>query len=345
MDETDDLYRYRRQMRFEPLGKEAQQRIRRGTALVVGCGALGSVVCESLARAGVGRLRIVDRDFLELDNLHRQVMYTEADVAAELPKAIAAADHLRSINSEVVIEPEVADVTAENLPRLAKSVDVIVDGTDNLETRYLLNDYSDFAGVPWVFGACVGSEGQSMTVVPGETPCLACVVPEPPPADQMPTCETAGVVGPIVGVVASLQAMEALKLLAGRRDAIQRGFFVIDLWRNQFRSMELSAIAGGNCRVCDRHDYAWLEGRRGSRAAVLCGRNAVQLASAEAGTIDLAILSEKLKPVGVVRGNAYLLRLEVDGFTVTLFTDGRAIISGTDDPAVARKVLATYVGS
>ncbi len=345
MDEPDDLYRYRRQMRFGPLGEEAQRKLCSGTALVVGCGALGSVVCESLARAGVGRLRIADRDFLELDNLHRQVMYTEADVAAELPKAVAAAGHLREINAEVAVEPQVADVTSENLPRLAEGVDVIVDGTDNLETRYLLNDYSAAHGVPWVFGACVGAEGQSMTVVPGETPCLACVVPEPPPAEQMPTCETAGVVGPIVGVVASLQAMEALKLLAGRRDAIQPGFVVVDLWRNQLRSMELSALTRGGCRVCDRRDFAWLDGRRGSQAAVLCGRNAVQIAPDERGAVDLAALSEKLKSVGSVRGNPFLLRLEVEGFTVTLFTDGRAIVSGTDDPAVARKVLATYVGS
>jgi len=230
--------------------------------MVCGCGALGSVIAETLARAGVGFLRVVDRDYPELDNLHRQVLYEEADVASGLPKAVAAEAHLRRINSQVEVESFVEDVTYRNIRHLADDVDLLLDGTDNFPTRYLLNDYALSVGKPWIYGGCLGAEGQTMTILPGLTPCLACVMPELPPANT-PTCETIGVLGPIVRVVASLQAIEAIKILSGRSEVCNPGLTVIDLWRCRSRTIGLAALTGSDdCSVCKDRDFAWLEGRR-----------------------------------------------------------------------------------
>ncbi|MBX3432723.1 MAG: ThiF family adenylyltransferase [Pirellulales bacterium] len=338
------LERYRRQIRFAPLGEAGQQRLRDASVLVVGCGALGSVVSDLLVRAGAGRVRIVDRDFLEADNLHRQVLYAESDVAAQLPKAVAAAERLRAINSDVTIEPVVADVSPANIATLAGAVDAIVDGTDNFATRYLVNDFAVSTGKPWVFGGVVGAEGQVLAIVPGETPCFACLMPEPPPAELQPTCETAGVLGPVVGVVASLQAMEALKLLSGNRAAVNPRMTLVDLWTNQIRNVGIAATRSATCRACGQRDFAWLAGRRGAATTVLCGRNSVQIAPDESRPVNLADLARKLAEAGPVAANAYLLRLEVESYRITVFTDGRAIIAGTDDPAIARAVHARYLG-
>jgi adenylyltransferase/sulfurtransferase len=338
--------RYDRQARFAPLGEEGQRRLAKSKALVCGCGALGSVVAETLVRAGVGTVRIVDRDFLELNNLQRQVLYDEQDVAEGLPKAVAAANKLRRINSEVQIEPNVADVTYRNIEELASDVDVIVDGADNFAIRFLVNDFAVKHNKPWVYGGCIGAEGQTMTILPGDSACLACLMSEAPPPGTTPTCDTAGVLGPIVGVVASIEAAEALKILSGHRESVSRRLTIVDLWDNQIRSIDLTRLRdGGDCRVCKHREFKWLSGELGSTSAVLCGRNAVQLSAAPGTKLSLDELAQRLAGVGSIQCNAYLMRLAVDGFVLTVFPDGRTIVSGTDDLATARTVHARYIGA
>ena len=343
-DLDPQLDRYRRQVRFAPLGEAGQRKLGKGRVLVCGCGALGCVVADALVRSGVGFLRLVDRDFVDLDNLHRQVLFEESDAQAQLPKAVAAARRLGRVNSEVSIEPIVADVDAANIRQLADDVDVIVDGTDNFETRYLINDYAVASDKPWLFGGCVGAEGQALAIVPGETPCFACIMPEPPPAAAQPTCESAGVLNPIVNVVASLQAIETLKLLSGNRKQMNPAMVFVDLWQNQIRTINVSASRAADCTTCGRREFPWLDGSRGSAITRLCGRNSVQLSAASAEAMDLAALEKKLGEVGRVTTNGFLVRLEVDDYQLTIFADGRTIVSGTDDPAVARTVHAKYVG-
>jgi adenylyltransferase/sulfurtransferase len=304
------------------------------------------VLANTLARAGVGKLRIVDRDFIELNNLQRQVLFDESDVAADLPKAIAAANKLRAINSSVEIEPVVADVDHRNILALCDGVDVILDGTDNFETRFLLNDAALKLNIPWVYGGCLGAEGQTMTILPGETPCLRCLMPEPPPAGATPTCDTAGIVGPIISVIASIASMEAIKILSGHPEAIQRALFTFDLWDNRVRQVKLDALRERNdCPACGKREYPWLDGTRGSHTAVLCGRNAVQLTQPNGERLSLDWLASKLAGVGQVSHNAFLLRLAVDDYVLTVFPDGRAIVAGTDDIAAARTLYAKYIGS
>jgi adenylyltransferase/sulfurtransferase len=298
-------------------------------------------------------VRIVDRDFIELNNLQRQVLFDEQDVADGLPKAIAAANKLRRINSDVTVEPVVADVTFRNIEELARDIDVIVDGTDNFATRFLVNDFAVKQGVPWVYGGCIGAEGQTMTILPGETACLACLMPQPPPTGATPTCDTTGILGATVGVVASLQANEALKVLSGRSEATNRRLTILDIWTNQTRHLDLSRLyEQGDCRACKRRDFAWLEGRHGDSPAVMCGRNAVQISptsadrqTAGAATISLDELAARLSGVGHIERNPFLLRLEVDGYVLTVFADGRTIVSGTSDIATARTVHARYIGT
>ena len=314
--------------------------------LVCGCGALGTVIANTLVRAGVGHLRVVDRDFIELNNLQRQVLFDEDDLAAGLPKAIAAGNKLRRINSTIEIEPLVTDVNHTNVLALCDGVDVIVDGTDNFETRFLLNDAVHKLRIPWIYGGSIGSEGQTMTIVPGETPCLRCLIPEPPPPGSTPTCDTAGILGSIVNIVASIQSAEAIKLLAGRREAINRGWTVIDIWDNQFRQVRLDSLGKqGGCPTCRGEEFPWLSGERMSQTAVLCGRNAVQLRTLTAEALSLESLEAKLRPLGEVVRNRFLLRMNIDGYSLTVFPDGRAIVGGTDDISVARSVYAKYVGS
>jgi molybdopterin-synthase adenylyltransferase len=333
-------------MRFAPLGEAGQRRLGEGRALVCGCGALGSVIAETLIRSGVGFTRIVDRDFLELNNLQRQVLYDEQDVADGLPKAIAAANKLRQINSEVVVEPVVADLTHNNIAALADDVDVIVDGTDNFATRFLINDFAVKHGKPWIYGGCIGAEGQSMTILPGETACLACLMADMPPPGTTPTCDTAGVLAPIVNVVASIEAAEALKILSGNRAATSRRLTIVDLWDCQMRRVDLSQLReSGDCVVCKRREFHWLAGERGDASAVLCGRNAVQLSPPAGATLSLDDLGRRLTGVGDVKRNAFLLRLAVDGYVLSVFPDGRTIVAGTNDIATARSVHARYIGA
>ncbi len=345
----NSLDRYARQMRYPPIGEEGQRRLLASRALLCGCGALGSVIANTLARAGVGKLRIVDRDFLELNNLQRQVIYDEADVTAALPKAIAAAEKLRRINGEIEIEPIVADVSAGNILSLAENCDIILDGLDNFETRFLINEAAVKLQLPWIYGGCIGAEGQTLTILPGQPPCFRCIMAEPPPPGSTPTCDTAGILGPAVNVVASIQACEAIKILTGNQAAASQSLTVIDLWDNRIRQLSLDKLRSGNgCPTCRGEEFPWLTGQRGSHAAVLCGRNSVQLNPSHdnaAETISLDIIAEKLAAVGTVTRNKYLLRVTIGDYTITLFPDGRAIISGTSEISEARTVYAKYVGN
>jgi len=333
-------------MRYHAVGAEGQRKLRESCALICGCGALGSVIANTLARAGVGKLRIVDRDFLELNNLQRQVLYDEADVASGIPKAIAAKTKLEQINSEIEIEAVVADIDHTNIERLLDGVDVILDGTDNFETRFLLNDASIKFGIPWVYGGCIGSEGQSMTILPGQSACLRCLLQESPPPGSTPTCDSAGILAPIINVIASIEAMEAIKILLGHVDAVSRELAVVEMWDNQMRRIQLASLFQGfeTC-ACHGEDFPWLFGAKGSHTAVLCGRNAVQLTFPDRSPLSLETLSEKLRSVGQVTLNRFLLRLEVDKYVLTVFRDGRTIVSGTDDIAEARTIHARYIGA
>jgi adenylyltransferase/sulfurtransferase len=266
-------------------------------------------------------------------------------VAAGLPKAIAAAEKLRRINSTVEIEPIVAHVGPDNIESLCQGIDAILDGTDNFETRYLLNDAAVNFGIPWVYGGCVGAEGQSLTILPGETGCLRCLLPECPPPGSTPTCDTAGVLAPIVGIVASIQAQEAIKILSGNRAAVSRQLAVIDLWQNRFLALDVHDLhEQSDCPCCKQRQFPWLAGQEGSRAAVLCGRNAVQL-TLPGRAMPLEDLAVRLAGLGRITRNPFLLRLTIQDFELTLFPDGRAIVQGTDDPSVARTVYAKYVGA
>lgn len=340
-----DFSRYVRQMRYPPFREEGQKKLAESRVLICGCGALGSMLANTLVRAGVGHVRIVDRDFLETSNLQRQVLFDEGDVARQLPKAIAAAEKLRRINSEIEIEPVLADVDHANLAELADGVDMIVDGTDNFQTRFLLNDYAVKHGVPWVYGGCLGAEGQTMTILPGETACLRCLMQDCPPPGTTPTCDTAGILAPIVSVIASIEAMEAIKVLSGNRAAVSRSLTVVDLWTNHLRRLDVSELRDQvDCPACKRGEYPWLDGKEGSHTAVLCGRNAVQLTHA-GQAVDLGDLARRLEGAGELSRNPFLLRFRADKYEITVFPDGRAIVGGTDDIPTAKTVYARYIGN
>ncbi len=336
--------RYSRQARFWGIGTEGQARLAAGRVLVVGCGALGCSVIDLLARSGVGHLVVVDRDFVELSNLQRQLLYDEADAAAGSPKAVAAAEAVGRINAGVDVEALVADVTPANVEALVARADVVVDGTDNLETRYLLNDACVKAGIPWVYGGAVGSTGMSMTVLPGDTACFRCLFPTPQPAGTMETCETAGVLASTVVTVAAMQWTETVKLLVGDREHLSRGVTAFDVWTNDHLHTE-GVPRRPDCPCCGERRFEYLEARVTSRTATLCGRDAVQVSPGRAVRLDLRVLALKLAGTGTVTSSDYLLRSVVDGHEMTVFADGRAIIKGTDDVAVARSLYARYVGT
>jgi adenylyltransferase/sulfurtransferase len=335
------MSRYSRQELFPGIGRQGQERLRRSRVIVVGCGGLGSALAETMARAGVGILTVVDRDFVEATNLQRQSLFDEEDAALARPKAVAAEVRLRRINSDVAVRGLVADVDAALAERLVHEADLVLDGTDNFETRYVLNDVCVRAGVPWVYGACVAAHGAALAIRPGETPCLRCVLGERPAAGSGETCDTAGVVAPIVQVVAGIQAAEALKLLAGCVGALVDGLVTVDLWEGTFDV----ARAGGRppwCPSCteSRFDYA---DAPPATAAVLCGRDAVQLKGG-GSPVDVQALAARLRGKGEVVANAHLLRFRAAEAELVVFADGRAIVKGTADGAQARAVLARYVG-
>ncbi|MDX6499854.1 MAG: molybdopterin-synthase adenylyltransferase [Blastocatellia bacterium] len=336
--------RYSRQVLFDGIGVEGQSRLLSSRVLIVGCGALGSAQAEALARAGVGRLRIADRDFVESSNLQRQTMFTEFDASERLPKAIACAQHVREINSEVTVEAEIVDVNHANIERLISGCDLVLDGTDNFSTRYLINDACVKHNVKWIYGAAVGSYGVTMTIQPQQGPCLRCIFPEAPPAASAPTCETAGVIMPIISVVAAVQVTEALKLLTGHPESLHKSLMQFDVWRNEWRRIGIGERAP-DCLSCGLGRFESLEAEDREFAAVLCGRQAVQVSPAFPVQVDLLALGQRLKSAGEVKGNDYLVRFRTGDYELTVFQDARSIIRGTDDIATARSLYAKYVGN
>jgi adenylyltransferase/sulfurtransferase len=338
------IERYSRQVLFDGIGEAGQQRLLNSQVVIIGCGALGTAQAEALARAGVGRLRLVDRDFVEASNLQRQTMFTESDARERLPKAVACVNHLAEINSDIETEAEIADVNHSNVERLIKDCDVVLDGTDNFATRYLINDACVKHDINWVYGAAVGSYGVTMTVRPRISPCLRCIFEEAPPAASAPTCDTAGVIMPIISVVAAVQVSEALKLLTGQEDKLHRSLMQFDVWRNDWRRINLSAPMP-ECRTCGLNLYETLDAEAGDFAALLCGREAVQISPRRPAQVDLHALAARLRSAGEVQINPYLLRLRAGDYELTVFQDARAIIRGTDDVPTARSLYAKYVGN
>ena len=364
-----ELDRYHRQMLLPGFGEEGQRRLLGSTVLVVGCGALGTHIADMLARAGAGHLVIVDRDFIEITNLQRQVLFDEGDIEEGLPKAEAARRKLERINSDVTVTPVVDDVNHGNIERFVtetagRTVDLIVDGLDNFETRFLLNDVAVKHGVPYVYGGAVGTAGMSYAILPhtgagdtpweqagAATPCLRCIFEQAPPPGMNPTCDTSGVLGPVVSIVANYEVAEALKILLGRFEAVCPTLQSIDPWENSFRQLKVArAYEVSDCKCCHHGDFEFLAGKFASGATTLCGRNAVQLTHQQDGErLEFDQVAERLRPHGNVQANKFMVRAAIregeEDYELTLFTDGRAIVKGTTDASVAKGLYAKYVGS
>lgn len=333
--------RYRRQRAFNQIGETGQQRLSTSRIAICGMGALGAMVAERLCRMGVGFLRLIDRDWVELDNLPRQALYTTEDALELRPKAIAAQAHLHAINPDISLEAIVEDITFENAERYLTGVDCIVDGTDNFETRYLINEVAWKHSVPWVHAGIVGASGQAMTFFPGRTACFRCLLPEIPPIEQMQTCDSAGVLGAAVGVIASWQAMDVVKTLL-QPDTAESQLTVFDLWEGSVRKLRLRNLP--ECVVCKKSQFDFLEGTAGAVARVLCGRGAVQIQSKGRDAIDLEGLAKRLMLEGEVRVSPYMLRFSRPPHSVSVFSNGRAIIHGTENPDEARKIYTRWIG-
>jgi adenylyltransferase/sulfurtransferase len=337
--------RYSRQELFAGIGREGQERLGSARVVVVGCGALGSVASEMMVRAGVHSLTVVDRDFVEESNLQRQSLFDEADVALGLPKAAAAETHLRALNAGVEVRGVVTDLVSDNADALLAGADLVLDGTDNFETRFLLNDVCVRAGIPWVYGACVGSYGLALLVRPKVSPCLRCLLEERPAPGSGPTCDTAGVVAPIVHVIAGIQVGEAMKLLAGRLDSLLPGLVTVDLWTGQFDVLDLRERAPW-CPACTAGQFDYAVAGPAGGSAVLCGRDAVQVRPGPNAHVDLGALAERLGASAEVRAvNEHLVRFVVPEAELVVFRDGRAIVKNVRDTAQARSLYAKYVGA
>lgn len=333
--------RYSRQVLFPEIGAEGQRRLQAARIAIVGCGATGSALASLLARSGVGTIRIIDRDYVEPSNLQRQALFDEADAAESMPKALAAARKIAAFNSQIVVEPQVADLTPANIEPLLEGVQLVLDGTDNFETRYLVNDYAVQRDVPWIYAAAVASYGVTLNVLPGKTACLACIFPEPP-AGSFETCETAGILNSAVNLVAAIEATEALKLLVGAEAALRRTLLSFDVWRNE-RAEVAAASPRPGCRTCGGREFVHLAGETRPHIT-LCGRNSVQIHERHR-PVDFGEISARLQPHGAVRHNNFVLKFWREPYEMTLFPDGRAIIKGTNDTAVARSLYARYVGN
>ena len=339
---NDPLHeKYSRQILFAGLGVQGQQRLISSSAVIVGCGAIGAATANLLTRAGVGKLRVIDRDFVEPSNLQRQTLFDESDAIAALPKAVAAERKLHSINSSVSVEGVVADLSPSNVADLLTPFDLILDGTDNFETRFLINDFAIQTAKPWIYAAAVASYGLTMTIRPGSTACLACLI-DTQQQGLEETCDTIGVLGPIVNLIASLQAGEAMKLLAGHPEALHNHLVACDVWTGHFQSLRVARNPA--CRACGLRDFVYLDGDAQPHIT-MCGRDSVQIHEASR-FLDLATLKSRLSAtVSDVRHNEFLLRFRIPPYEMTVFSDGRAILKGTRDPAVARSLYARYIGS
>ncbi len=344
------MSRYHRQILLLQIGQAGQQRLSNSTVLLIGCGALGTVIAEQLVRGGIGTLRICDRDLVETTNLQRQTLFDESDANAGTPKAIAAAGRLGRINSSVRIEPHVVDVHSGNIEAFmigrndASRADVILDGTDNAEVRYLINDVAVKHGVPWVYGGCVGTSGRMMAIVPGKSPCLRCLFPDPPAPGELDTCDTAGVLAPAAAIVASLQVVAAMKILLGHDMAEE--LVTLDLWPTRMQTISIAGGRRDDCPACGRRQFIFLE-RSASGTTTLCGRDAVQVLPVTQSALNPSEVAARLATAGRVESTPHLVRctLRESGLGLTVFPDGRAIVKGTTDPAVARSVYARFVGT
>lgn len=335
--------KYSRQILFEGLGIHGQERLLASSAVIAGCGAIGAASANLLARAGVGRIRIVDRDYVEPSNLQRQTLFDEADAAQALPKAVAAERKLRAINSTLSVEGLVADINPRNVVELLKDFDLILDGTDNFETRFLINDFAVSSQRPWIYAAAVASYGVTMTIQPGESACLGCLLEERDARTGLDeTCDTIGVLGPIVNLIASLQVAEAMKLLSGHIEALHHRLISCDIWSGHFQSIGVKRFP--DCRVCGQRDFRYLNGQAQPHIT-MCGRDSVQIHEHHRA-LDLSALRQRLARTALdVRHNDFLLRFRVPPYEMTVFADGRAILKGTTDPAVARSLYARYIGA
>ncbi len=337
--------RYTRQILHQHIGEGRQKLLMNSTALVIGCGALGTVSSSYLVRAGIGRLRIVDRDYIEEHNLQRQILFDEKDISENLPKAIAAERKLQRINSKVEIEGVVTDINYSNIAELAEGIDIIIDGTDNFETRFLINDFCVQKSIPWVYGACIGSRGVVMSIKYPETPCLRCVFETMPQIGSFPTCDTAGILGPIAGIIASFQVTEAIKILIKDYASINKSLLEIDVWESKFRQIDISELNEmNNCPTCKLNNYEFLEAEAGVMTTFLCGKNAIQVMPRNIGNIDMRQLEQRLRSIADVSCNAFMLRFNVDDYAFTVFPDGRAIIAGTADASIAKGLYSKYLG-
>lgn len=341
-----DRERYSRQMLFAPIGEAGQAKLLQARVAIVGMGALGTVLANHMVRAGIGFVRLIDRDFVERSNLQRQMLYDEADAAGSAPKAEAAAARLGAANSGVVIEPVVADLNFANAEQLLADVQLILDGTDNFAVRFLINDVSVKHGIPWIYGGAVSSRGVSHTVIPGETPCLRCLFDQPPARGTTETCDTAGVIGSIIHTVASHQAAEAFKLLVGARQQLNRKMLHWDLWYNQYAAIDVSKARKADCPCCAKRQFEYLDASlEEDTIQTLCGRNSVQIQPVTPAALSLEEWAERLQPLGRVEKNPFLLKLHLDeSLTLVLFPDGRMIVQGTEDPTVAKSLYSRYIG-
>jgi molybdopterin-synthase adenylyltransferase len=337
--------RYRRQKNFRFIGDAGQRKLAAAKIAIVGVGALGTSIAERLARAGIGHLRLIDRDWVEYDNLARQTLFEESDAANRTPKSIAASVKLSRFNSEVTIDPQVVDFQPNNAVELVEGCDLILDGTDNFETRYLINDVSLEHSIPWVHGGVIGASGQVMTIIPGASCCLRCIIPDMPSSDATETCNTAGVVGPAVTMIASLQAMQAMKYLLSPESFVSKTHWItIDAWDASFRTLQADPQKlKPMCPACNgARDF--LKGDYSRTSAILCGRNAVQIRSGQRQSIKLEDLAQR-HANSKYDVNPFYFRLHLDDHELTIFRDGRSIVTGTEDPIVAKKLLAEWIGS
>jgi molybdopterin/thiamine biosynthesis adenylyltransferase len=334
--------RYSRQTMFPPIGEEGQTKLSKGNVVIIGCGALGTNIATLLVRAGVGKVRIVDRDFIEYHNLQRQVLFDEEDIKAAFPKAIAAERHLKKVNSSVEIEGIVADANYTNIERFCSGANVILDGLDNSEARFLINDVALKHRIPWVYGGAIASSGMTMTIIPDETPCFRCIHPVLPDSGTAPTCETAGIVGTVPAIIGSLEATEAMKILVGSKE-VNRGLTMIDVWKGSFNNIKLGRRE--DCPACHGR-YDFLDERFVIKTTSFCGQSrAVQVVNTEVTEIDLDELAERLSDVGNVSHNEFMLRFNIDNKEVIVFPDGRAIVKNTIDESLAKDLYATYVAN
>ncbi len=332
--------RYSRQILFPGIGEEGQRKLSRSSVVLMGCGALGTIIATSLVRAGVGRMRIVDRDFIEYHNLQRQVLFDEDDIKNQLPKAIAAERHLKKVNSSIEIEGIVADVNYTNIERLVRGADIILDGLDNFETRLLINDVALKHNIPWVYGGAISSLGMMMTIIPHQTACFRCISPGSARGTVL-TCDTAGVINPAPFIIGALQSAAAMKILVGSPD-INPGLITIDVWQGTFHHLKTSRRK--DCPACGGK-YEFLDGRAGEKTTVLCGQNSVQVLNPNIERLSLEELAAHLRPVGEVSYNDFMLRFVVDNHEMFVFPDGRAIIKNTEDESLARGLYAKYIGT